>query len=837
MKRKIVLLYLLLITFLSYSQTKVGGIIIGIDKEPIPYANVFFEHSNEGATSDENGNFYLESKDSWKQLKISFIGYKTVSFDIPKKVNYQLSFTLEEEENSLNGILLVTGKQPKKNNPAIDILRKIWEQKRKNGLHKFDQYQYKKYEKVEFDLNTIDSTFKKKKFFRGMEFAFKNIDTSKITGKTFLPIFLNESIAQVYGDNILKKKKEVVKGNKNSGFTNNQAIINFIGDLYNDYDIYDDYIELYYKSFVSPLSKTGINNYNYYLSDSTFIDNKWCYNIVYYPRRKNELTFKGDFWVNDSTFAIKEINLKASKSANINWIKDIYIEQEFDILNDSIFLLKRDYIESDFALSKKEKSRGIYGKRTTTYNNYNFNKELDKEFYDKKIYVINPRINNRSDEFWTKNRTEKLNKNELGVYKLLDTLTKVSKFKNIYTIIATLSSGYFEFDKLNFDYGPIFSTVGFNDVEGLRLRAGGRTYFGYNDPWRIEAYTAYGFKDRRFKYGFQGKVLLDRRNRLILSGGNKKDIEQIGASLTASNDIIVRSTASSSVIGSGANNRLTNLNFTMLRLEAEPIRNLVLGLSGNYKTLSSASSAFSLDYKDITSPADILSEVKQFETVLSANFYPGRIVTGTGVETKTSTDKLQSLLLQVSRGIKGTFNSDFNYTKVQLAYSRPWAIGGLGRLKTSLELGKTYGEVPLSLLSVIPGNQTPFAIFNTFNQLDFYEFVTDTYATFHLEHNFNGRLFSRIPLFRKLNLRTLVGFKTAWGALSEENFDLNTTRSSDDRSQVKLRAPEEKPYYEYSVGVGNIFKFLRVDFNFRGNYLEASRARKSGITFATGFLF
>jgi len=818
----------------SIAQTKVSGRIFDEENEPVAYANVLFKGSIEGVITDENGRFYLESKETWKILVISFIGYKTIEFDLPKKVNYNLKFILKEEANALNEVVIVVGKQPKKNNPAIDILRKIWEKRRTNGVKKFKQYQYKKYQKVEFDLNTIDSAFKKKRLFRGIEFVFNNVDTSAVTGKTYLPVFLNEAASEVYGDNILGKEKEVITGNKNTGFSNNQAIIDFIDDLYNDYDIYDNYIKFFYKSFVSPLSKTGISNYNYYLADSAFIDKKWCYNIIYYPRRKNELTFKGDFWVNDTTFAVKEINLQASKNANINWVKDIYIEQEFDILNDSVFLLKRDYFLSDFALNKREKSKGLYGKRTTLYNNYEFDKPLGEKFYNEKQYNLDETIYNQPESFWEANRLEKLNKDEQGIYTLLDTLKKTKKFKRLYNTIATLSSGYYEFDKLNFDYGPIFSTFGFNDVEGTRLRTGGRTYFGYNDPWRVEAYTAYGFKDKKFKYGIQAKAILDKKSRLIISGGNRRDVEQIGATLTASTDVLGRSNGSSSIIGTGANDRLTNINLSMFSVQIEPLRNFVLSLSGSYKSLRSASPTFSLDYNDPTSLTGISSEVNQFETIFTANIFPGRKVSGTGVERKTNTDKLRNIFLQVTRGSKGTFNSDFDYTKVQFAYTQPWFIGGFGRSMTSLEVGKTFGEVPLGLLSVVPGNQTYFAFFNTFNQLDFYEFVTDTYASFHLEHNFNGRLFARVPVLRKLNLRAIVGFRTAWGQLSNENILLNTTNNP---SQIILQAPTDKPYYEYSIGVGNILKFLRVDLNFRGNYLDNPRARKFGLTFTTGFLF
>lgn len=835
MKKKTLLILILILSFgYSYAQTKVSGYVFDEANEPVAFATILFKGSIEGTITDENGKFYLESKKNWSQLVVSFIGYENLEIELSKKVTFNLKLVIKEETNTLNEVVIAVGKQPKKNNPAIAILEKIWKKRRQNGLKKFNQYNYKKYEKVEFDLNTIDSTFKEKGLFRGMQFVFKNIDTSAITGKTYLPIFLNESVSEVFGDNTLNKEKETIRGNKNTGFSNNQAIINFIDDLYNDYNIYDNYIKLFYKSFVSPLSKTGINNYNYFLSDSAFIKNKWCYNIIYYPRRKNELTFKGDFWVNDTTFAIAEINMKASKSANINWVKEIYIEQEFDILNDSIFLLKRDYFLSDFAINKKEKSKGLYGKRTTLYNNYSFNELKKSNFYETSNNVIDKKIYNQPDEFWIENRVEKLNKDELGIYTMLDTLTTVRKFKNLSNIVATFSSGYFEFDKINFDYGPIFSTFGYNDVEGIRIRSGGRTYFSYNDPWRFEAYTAYGFRDQKFKYGFQGKAILNEKNRLIISGGNRRDVEQIGSSLTASTDVLGRSDGSSSVIGTGQNNRLTNVNLSKLSLQAEPFKNFVVSISGSYKTLSSASEFFSLDYNDTSTPSGISSQIKQFETIFTANYYPGRKVAGFGVERTTNSDKLRNIFLQVTRGSKNLFNSDFDYTKVQFSYSQPWFIGGFGRLKTSLEAGKTFGEVPLGLLSVVPGNQTYFAFFNTFNQLDFYEFVTDTYTTFHLEHNFNGRLLARVPLIRKLNLRAIVGFRSAWGQLSDENILLNSTNNP---AQITLLAPTENPYYEYSVGIGNIFKILRLDVNFRGNYLDNPGARKFGVTFTTGFNF
>ena len=212
-------------------------------------------------------------------------------------------------------------------------------------------------------------------------------------------------------------------------------------------------------------------------------------------------------------------------------------------------------------------------------------------------------------------------------------------------------------------------------------------------------------------------------------------------------------------------------------------------------------------------------------------YTPGKETLGYGVERRNVNDTYSSLFLRVTRGLKGPLQSDFEYTRIQFSYAQPWQVGGFGRLYSTLEAGKTFGEVPLGLLSVIPGNQTYFTMYTTFPNLDFYEFVTDTYVTGHLEHNFNGRLFSRIPLIRSMNLREIIGIRGVWGTLSEANRTLSSP------ANIPLQAPTDKIYWEYSVGVGNILKFFRIDFNFRGNYREVPGARRFGITGAFGFHF
>lgn len=827
MKTKIVLFFLFLSSVIV-GQTKVGGKVIDEFGDPISFANVIFKNSKEGVITDENGNFYFESKENYATLVVSYVGFEKKEISLKPGLNTGLRIQLKSG-TQLKEVVVYRGKTSKKDNPAIDILRKIWERRRKNGLKMFKQYEYDKYEKVEFDLNTIDSAFMNSKVFKGMEFIFDQIDTSSISGKTYLPIFINETLSEVYGDNEDKKYKEITKANKNSGFGNGDGVNTFIKDLYAEFDIYDNYLKFFDKDFVSPLSRTGINVYNYVLNDSMFIDNKWCYNIVYYPRRKNELTFKGDFWVNDTTFAIKKINLEASKSANINWVKEIYIEQEYEVLNDSVFLLTRDYMMSDFSFSKKEESKGVYGKRTTLAKNHKFDIKKDNKFFKKEVNFYDNAVFNKTEEFWKANRFEALNKNEEGIYKMLDTLKEVPRFKRVYNLASILGSGYIEFPKLNLDYGPIFSTFGYNDVEGQRIRVGGRTYFGPNDKWRIQGYTAYGFRDNQFKYGISGRWMVNPNNRLILSIGNRRDVEQMGVSLTTSNDVLGRSFASSALFASGVNNQLTSVNLTTLGFEIEPFKNFTFQTNFTYRTLKSASNEFSLDYYTDLTQTEIKSQVKQSEINLVAEFTPKRKTVGYGVDRLDVDFNYPRVFLSYSNGLKGVLDSDFDYQKLQFYYRQPTLIGGFGRLFTTFETGKIFGEVPLGLMGVIPGNQSWFVIENTYNLLDYYDFVADEYASLHLEHHFNGRLFSRVPLLRKLNLREIVGIKGVYGRVSENNKALNA-------SGLTYIAPEDV-YWEYHAGVGNIFKVLRVDFAWRGSYLEMPDARKFAVRASFGFYF
>ncbi|MFO7719033.1 MAG: DUF5686 family protein [Gillisia sp.] len=829
MKKILPFIIVLAAFFSSYAQTRISGIVQDEAGTPVPFANVVFLNSSEGTTTNQEGKFYLTSGKVRDSAEFSYVGYETLIIPLKIGDNLNMKVVLTEASERLSEVTINQGKTSKTNNPALDILRKIWANKRENGVNKFAQYQFRKYEKLEFDLNSIDSSVIKNPIFNGMEFIFDNLDTNKVTGKASLPIFINESALKVYGDNKTGKKRVDLLGNKNSGFNENQNLIALIKDVYDEYDIYDNYLQFFDKTFISPLSTTGINNYSYVLKDSAYIGNKWCYNIQYYPRRKNELTFKGDFWVNDTTWAIREINLEMTEGANLNWITGVYIEQEFDVVNDSVFLITRDFFQANFSFQEKEGSRGISGKKTILYGDYEFDIKKPSEFFRREVKEFQKEVYTRDDDFWIENRVEPLSRRERAVYKMIDTLQTVKAFKRLYKIATFSESGFVKFK--GWDFGPVYSLFGYNAVEGFRVRLGGRTYFGQNDPWRIQGYTAYGFRDQKIKYGILGSWLLDKKSRLIVSAGTRRDVEQLGAGLTNSTDVLGRSLASSSLLNVGANDKLSSINLSVVSVEMEPLQNFTVRVSGSFRNLKPASPGFSLEYYTDESRNKTATEINQMEISTIINYSPGRKTSGYGVERiVVNGGDFPTFFLSYRLGVKDVLNSDFDYKRLQFFYDQPIFVGGFGKSNVSLEAGKTFGAVPLGLLSVVPGNQTYFALYNSFSLLNFYEFVTDTYLAVHLEHNFNGRLFARIPGLRHLNLREIVGIKGVLGSISEENKNLNA-------SGIPLIAPNDEPYWQYSLGVGNIFKFLRLDAHFRGNYFDIPDARKFGVTATLGFHF
>jgi hypothetical protein len=363
-----------------------------------------------------------------------------------------------------------------------------------------------------------------RKVLKPVNFIFKNLDSAN--GKPYLPILLTESISDYFYRKNPKTTKEHIKATKISG-VENESISQVMGDMYQNINIYDNFINIFSRNFVSPVSDRGWFYYKYTITDTILIENKWCFRMDYEPRRKQEPTFSGHFWVNDTTYAITSVKAAVADDANINFIQYFEFEQDFIQLEKEVWMTSRDYLMIDFKIMESDKQMGMYGRKTTSYKNHIVNKPRDNNFYSgPENIIVAENANDKSDSFWVQARHDTLSKNEMMIETMIDTLKNVPQVKSFVEVISMLVSGYKVFGPL--EWGPIFSTYSYNRYEGNRFRIGGRTSNSFSKWVELNGYTAYGLNDEAWKYGGGFRAMITKDPRQMISFNYKHDIEMMG---------------------------------------------------------------------------------------------------------------------------------------------------------------------------------------------------------------------------------------------------------------------------------------------------------------------
>ena len=796
----------LLSTTLSAQITRVRGTVLDFDSgEPVPFANVVFPNTNIGTITDFDGSFSIQTVQKVDSVQATYLGYKTAGIAIVPGKDQEVNIRLKHSSFALLEVVVTADPDEKeKENPAHRILRNIWANADRNSPERYTAYEYKKYEKIEFDINNIDEEFKNRKVFKPFQFVFDYADTSEVNGKVYLPVFLVETASDYYYRQDPKLEKEVITGTQSAGFDQNAGVQEFMKALYQDYDIYNNYLPIFEKGLVSPISNLGLLSYKYYLTDSMMVDGTWRYNIQFIPRRKQELTFKGEMWVHDSTWAVTKMDMKLSGDANVNFVNDLSLSREYAWYHDSVWLLSKDQIVVDFAMNSNVDAKGLYGTKTTLLSEYKLNQPRDESFYKEEMLSRDMMIANSNDkEFWNAQRQEELTEKEAGIYSMIDTLKNTPAFNTYLDVIAFVLSGYWEMN--GYDIGPTLQSFSYNPVEGFRLRVGGRTYFDLNDTWRIYGHIAYGTRDRIIKYGFGGKWMFKERNRLEVGAFYKYDIEQIGARYTTT----ATQTGSflSSVLAREPFDRLSLVQEYRAYFKGEYVKDLETRIELRWREV------YGVGNNDFSEINITDSRIATTEVVFNAIYRPGKKWLGVGVERNEVYSPHPTFIFNYSLGLEGVTNGQYDFHKFYAGYTQPVLLPPFGKSIFTLEAGKIFGTLPYPLLDVAPGNNTYAYAQYSYNMMNFFEFTTDQYASFNWEHHFVGLFFNRVPLLRKLNWREVITARGIVGSLTDENIALNTT------DEGSIRAPENG-YYEVGVGVENIFKFIRVDAIWRLSYLD-----------------
>ncbi|MBP5370049.1 MAG: carboxypeptidase-like regulatory domain-containing protein [Bacteroidales bacterium] len=798
---KINLLTALLLLATSVSaQTKVRGIVTDASTgEPLPFANVVLVGTTIGTITDPEGNYNLQTNHKCDSISFSMLGYQTYTLPISSGSYQEINVQLVQGDLMLNEIVIHPGE-----NPAWRIMRNVEANRKKNNPDKLQSYKFQCYNKMEIDLNNVKDGFTKKGVMKNFDFIKNYADTSAETGKVFLPVFITETLSDVYCKSSPLKKKEVITASRVSGVESSN-VSQFTGQMFIDVNIYKNYIPAFGHEFVSPVSDYWKANYKYYLLDSLYEDGHYLYHLAFKPKRKQEFTFNGELWINDSTWAVKKVKARISNGVNINFVNDLNITQEYAFV-DSVWFLQKEELFVDFNLA--DSTMGFFGRRTVSRKNIEINPQFEPGTFsasaNDETIVLDDALSHDT-AFWNTERHEKLTQKEQDIYIMVDSIKEVPIFHTITNTINMFVTGYWTHSW--WELGPYFKFYSHNPIEGHRFRFGGRTSNQFSTDIMFNAHIAYGTRDQKFKYGGGFMYMVNKNPRRVIEMQYKYDYEQLGQSINAfSEDNIL-----SNLLARRENDHLLLVQELYYNYEHEYFQGFSNTVGGKFRKIYPSEV---IPFKNEVLQTD-MKHITSYEISLNTHFcYNEKFVAGEFLRRSMSSD-YPALDINATVGFWNNKGSYDHYFRITSSIQQQVSISPIGKLKYLIEAGKIIGTVPFPLLKLHEGNETYAFDSYAFNMMNLYEFASDTYLSATLEHHFNGFFLNRIPLMRKLKWREIAYAKGLVGDISDKN----------SRQNALLDFPStlgdvNKPYAEAGVGIENIFKFFRVDAIWRLTHLD-----------------
>jgi hypothetical protein len=789
--------------------------------ERIPFASLQFKKAGSGGLTDSAGTFQL-TLDNWPAdtIEVTYVGYQDYVLPIDSTLlsrvqNNVLDLTILLERGKYASEVVVKRK--------IDrgwlMWRRIVRRKPMNDRYRFDNFSYELYNKLELDLKNINKQrMQELKLLKNFKFIFDHVDSSE--GRPVLPVYLTESISDYYFQKNPVRRREVIKGSKTIGI-NNESVARLLGGMDQNVNFYSNFIPVFDKQFVSPISDNGDTYYKYRVLDSQFISGRRLIHMTFTPKRKGENTFEGDFWIHDSTFAVQKMSLRLSKEANINFVDQLSLIQEYKLINDSTWFLYKDKFVVDIAPLGGSKLSFI-GRKTSTYkdvliNNDSVLSELNKNRILEET-ILPPTARNRPDEYWNQARHEELTKSETGIYKMVDTLVHLPAFKRARDLVYFLTVGYKNIG--NFEIGPWYNWVSYNALEGFRTRFDLGTNKHFSKQWFLHAYGAYGFTDQRWKYKMDVMHLINKNPRSYIMASYKKDID---FGQTYYDEISQDNIFALAIRKTGVPIKFIMIDEKRIEVYKQTVSGFSALVTGVHKGFEPLRNLPPVN----ASNGEKVVEVNTAELSLRLRYaFLERFLESTFNRISLGSD-YPIVEFKYTKGISGIFRSGYDYSKISAGVSHYKKIPPYGSIYYNVFAGKTYGTLPYMLLDIAPGNEIYYYNKYAFNLMNRYEFVHDRYAGLNFEHNIGNGIFRFIPLMKKLKFRQFYSARALWGSLGNENMIYNTPAGS----PFPFQSLNGKTYLEVGTGVDNIFKFFRFDFVWRlaPTPLPVERSKKFGV--------
>lgn len=843
----------------AVAQTVSGIVVDAKSGSPLPFVNVYYEGKGVGAATDENGNFSVPYRKGWNILTISSVGFKKMEIPISGPIE-NLKVRLEVNSQTIKGVS-IKGKRKKydrKNNPAVELMRKVIAAKKHSDLRRHDYFSYQKYEKRTFALNEFTEKVFDDEHFKKLPFLKERVETCPETGKLILPI----SVDETFSKHIFKKDgnidKTIVEGRNSTGlnefFNTGDIATTMIEDVFTDVDIYDNNIHVLQSEFVSPLSSSsGISFYRYFIADTLDVDGIRCIEVTFTPNNSQDFGFNGSLYIMaDSTYRVHKATLNLPHNNAVNFVSDMYVSQEFETLPTGEQVIVNDNMIVQISVIGSFTKFHI--KRDTYYSNYSLEEIPEKEFkfLGKERLLADAMM--KDNKYWNSVRPEPLTEKESTMDDFLKKMESTKGFKFVLFVAKAFIENFVETSTdrekpSKVDIGPINTIFSQNFVDGFRLRMSAQTTANLNPHLFAKGYVAYGFKDHKWKgmgeltYSFNKKAYLPREfpvNNLTVTYQYDD----------ASPSDIFMPTDKDNVFTSFRWTKVNHMNYVQkLRVLYEREWENGLRLTAQVKKESNEATA-ALFYQPLdgtgTPSPDKNLHINKFEmadVMIGLRFQPGATYINTKQRRIATNNDSPIFELNHTIGLKNVLGNDYTYNYTEAKVYKRLYLSSWGKIDTYVKGGIQWNKVPFPLLIMPAANLSYIKERETFSLIDNMEFMNDRFVSIMSGWDMNGKILNRIPLIRKLKWREYIGFNMLWGTLTDKNNPFLAKNAGDSRlfyfpgefrkdGTFKYQSrvmDKNKPYFEVVAGIHNIFKILHVEYVRRLNYLDNPDIDKWGI--------
>ncbi|WP_321332185.1 DUF5686 family protein [uncultured Bacteroides sp.] len=848
MKKKyqklIILLFLAFITPNAFAQLK-GVVTDSISHEPLMYISVFYEGKGVGGITDVNGYYKIETRKGWDKVTFSAIGYITKVVKIPlgkKELNVQLM----PADIQLNEVVIKPKREKysRKNNPAVDFMRKVIEHKSAQKLDENDYYQYDKYQKMKMSINNVTPESLQKGIYKKFSFLAKQVEVSPETHKMILPISVQETASQTIYRKNPKSEKTIIKGMNSSGveefFSTGDMLGTVLKDVFSDVNIYDNNIRLLQTPFVSPISESAISFYKFYLMDTVMIDKHECVHLTFVPQNSQDFGFTGHLYVlKDSTYAVKRCLMNLPKKTGVNYVDNLDISQDYQQLPNGNWVLTDDDMTVDLSFIKS--TQGVQVRRTTKYTNYAFTPIEPRLFKFRGDVMKETDMLTKSDEFWAGVRQVPLTKTESNMDLFMNQLEQIPGFKFLIFSAKALIENFVETGTKEhpskFDFGPINTMISSNYIDGTRLRLSGQTTGNFDPHWFLSGYGAYGFRDKKWKY--KGEVLYSfpKCNYLPwefpknnLSFSYSFDVmSPMDKFLATDKDNVFVAWKASPV------DQMSYVRDATLQYDMETTWGFSVNILGRQRNDEPTGK---LQYIRNDDSNTLIHDITTTELGVTLRYAPGETFVNTKQRRLPVSLDAPVFTLSQTSGIKGIIGGDYNFNLTEASIWKRFWLSSWGKIDVTFKGSIQWNKVPFPLLILPEANLSYITQRETFNLINNMEFLNDRYASMSLTYDMNGKLFNRIPLIKKLKWREVFRFRALYGSLTDKNNPYKNPEDGDlfrfptrDGVTTSFVMDPNIPYLEVSVGIHNIFKILHIEYVRRLTYLNNPNISKDGIRF------